>query len=113
MPLYLPPNQRTVWLPFREGSGAKAVRSYGSYRPIYHMQIATAATPDRQAGQVLLQFPDTGFCYVFKDAAQLRVVIDKLTQVYKQITGKGESRIVSFAKEPERDNEVFSQPIRS
>lgn len=107
MKLDLPASTK-VWLPFREGSQAHAVRSYGSYRPIYHMQIATAANPDRQVSQVLLQFPDAGFCFVFRDDRQLLAVIDNLTQVYKQITGRGESRIVSFAKEPERDNAAFS-----
>jgi len=110
MPLNLPPNQKALWLPYKEGPGAHAVRSYGSYKPIYHMQIATAANPDRQAGTVLLQFPDTGFCFVFKDSTQLRVVIEQLTQVYNQVTGRGESRIVSFARESERDDEVFSSP---
>ena len=108
--LSLPPDKK-VWLPYREGSGAKAVRSYGSYRPVYHMQIAATANPDREAGRVLLQFPDAGFCFVFKDADQLRVVIDQLTQVYKQVSGRGESRIVSFEKESERDNEVFSGTV--
>lgn len=98
-----PPGHRGVWLPYRERDKTSAVRSYGTYRPTYRMQIATAANPDRQAQTVVLQFPETGWCYVFEDVTQLLAVISMLTTVYKQISGRGESKIVSFTNQPAMD----------
>ena len=101
--LTTPPKHHGVWLPYTEKGKASAVRSYGTYRPTYRMQIATATNPDRQAKTVVLQFPETGWCYIFEDTIQLLAVIEMLTTVYKQISGRGESRVVSYTNQPAMD----------
>ena len=89
----LRPGQK-LW--FQHKRPQDAIRSFGSYSAVQHMNVMLIGDAlDRRAEKALITFPDQGLCYVM-DASQLKAVIAKLQDTYSQITGRGQKKVISF-----------------
>lgn len=95
MPNDLLSPEKGLWYA-RLGKSGRGVRSGGTYRPVPTIYVMGKATADRRVKAAVVAMPDPGVCRVFTDASEFRAFIDKCESIYRQWTGKGESRIVSF-----------------
>ena len=88
------PGQKLWFQHRRPQSGLRSAANYHAVRHMNIMLLGDAA--DRRAEKVVISFTDEGLCYVVEEAAQLRAIINKLEDSYKQLTGRGQSKVISF-----------------
>lgn len=95
-----------VWFT-KKGRGG--VRSLDGFRKAHQLTIkAIGDSSDRRAKACLISFNVEGYAYVIEDATQLRAVIEKLDTVYRQMTGSGEAKVISFGSDKGADDYLYN-----
>lgn len=87
-----------LWFPLGGDWRQQAVRAKGEYRPLKRLIVGSRANADRRVLQACIILPDTRCMWMTDNPLELKGVIDKLQEIHDQMTGKGQSKIVSLVE---------------